>query len=86
MHTTADGGTLLSNVRLRAHAASKNSRDVLMAIVVAALDAIRGDITERYAAQGDDVIDDVKPGPMGWTLDAVVSVEHSWDRTTYEAS
>lgn len=85
--TTLDGGTLVSQVRVRVHATGRDhdtARDLLEAIMAAGLAAIRSTPTDRYTAQGSDEVGEIVPGPMGWQLDATVSVAHSWDRSTYE--
>lgn len=83
--STADGGTLKSRVRLRAHVADRDGITVLDAIIIASLAAIRATPLYGYTAVGDDEIGQAEKGPMGWQLDALVDVEHSYDRTTYEA-
>lgn len=83
--TTIDGGSLLSDVLLTAHAAERDAETLLNAILIAALAAIRSTPLYGYTAQGDDEIGVAERGPMGWKLQAKVTVMQSFDRTTYEA-
>lgn len=85
-HRSTEGGDLTTQVRLRIHAAGRISRDALDEIMVASLAAIRVEVSDNYTALGDDRVDEVKPGPMGWMVDAIVGLSHSWDRTTYEGT
>lgn len=84
---SADGGTLTSQVTLRAHCGGPNleaAGDRLEGILLAALAAIRGESEDNYMALGDDSIAPLAPGPWGHQREATVSVSHSFNRESYE--
>lgn len=83
--TTADGGTMTSVVEAVIHAADRNAETILDAIAVAGLAAMRSTPDHGYTSQGGDDIGDVEPGPFGWRLRCRSTIEHSYDRDTFEA-
>jgi len=87
LHTNMDGGTVMSEVLIRAHATGRDQNtamDLLDEIVMTCMASIRSNPTYSYTAHGDDQLREATPGPFGWKQEAVVTVEHTYDRTTYE--
>jgi hypothetical protein len=84
---TGEGGTARTELRLVLHATGRDVEatiDRMHSIMIAAISAVRDNREFNYMQLGTDRIEEVQPGPMGWKLEAVLEMEHSYDRTDYE--
>lgn len=84
---TGDGGTVETKVTLRLHDTGRDPeavQDRMHEILTAAISCIRDNRQSNFTQLGNDTIDAIQPGPMGWMMSAILSLEHSFDRDTYE--
>ncbi len=82
---TGQGGTIRTTIRL--HDTGRDieaTTDRMTATMTAAIASIRDNRNNNYTQLGDDTIEDLQPGPMGWKLEAAMNFQHSYDRETYE--
>jgi hypothetical protein len=84
---TGEGGTAQTLLRLTLHATGRDVEetvDRMHSIMIAAISAIRDNREFNFMQIGTDRIEEVQPGPMGWKMEAVLELEHSYDREDYE--
>jgi hypothetical protein len=85
---TNEGGTLTSRVILRAHVSGADrgvGADDSQTILLFALKAIRNQ-SAGYFNVGEDSIGPLTAGPWGFQRDAILTIDHSWDKTSYETA
>ncbi len=83
---TGNGGTMQSRITLRLHDTGRDieaTHDRMYSVMCTAISAIRDNREYNYMQIGNDEIEPVQPGPMGWLMNASITVEHSYDRETY---
>ncbi len=85
---SAEGGTLTSIIRVRVHVSGRTAdaaSSLSINILLACLAALRSLATDNYMSAGaHDDIGAIALGPFGHTRDATLTVEHTYDRSTYE--
>ncbi len=84
---TGEGGTLESTVAIRLHDTGRDieaTQDRMFEIMTAAISSIRDNREYNYTQIGTDAIEAIQPGPMGWMINATLTIQHSYDRDTYE--
>lgn len=84
-----EGGTIVQTLQLRVHcgtASQGDAEDLTAAILLAAIAAIRdaSGPDANLAAIGNEQMDALVPGPWGLMRDATLTVEQTYNRSTYE--
>ncbi len=89
VNQTGQGGTLRSRASIRVYDTGRDHEEVanrMEAIMASGIAEVRNNRLDNYTELGDSEIDSVKPGPMGWVLDASMTFEFSYDRESHEIS
>lgn len=82
-----EGGTVTTTVVLTVYFGGIDSgiaQDFCEGVLCACLSAIRSELTDNFMAPGDEVIKQLAQGPFGHQRDAEITVEHTYDRATYD--
>jgi hypothetical protein len=87
VNDTGLGGTILTTARIRMHDTGRDQETVsnrMLATLTACIAEVRANRSENYTELGDSSIEDIQPGPFGWSLDAKMDFQHSYDRADFE--
>jgi len=83
----SEGGTVESTIRIAVHAGGRDLATIgnyLDGILMACFAKIRSQAEDNYFMLGNDVGQEVEQGPWGHMLQATFTVQHTYDRTSYE--
>ncbi len=84
-----DGGTMTQTVTVRVHLGSRDpevASALANSILASCLAAIRSEGTDNLTAIGGDQINGMQPSPWGIQRDAVLTIEQSFGRASYEVT
>ncbi len=84
-----DGGTLKSKVEIICHDTGRDyevTSNRMELILCQCLASLRDVSNDNYFALGSDSMTQIEPGPMGWKRSAVIDIEHSYSRDSYESN
>lgn len=87
-----EGGTMSSTVTIRAHCAGRDQAtalSLLSGLLAASLKALRNAADSisgapGYFTDGNESIGEPTKSPFAWFQDVALTVNHSYDRSTYE--